>query len=580
MHHRIGTPLRVPIVAIFITLFAMLLFGGASGAVPAAISTQQPSGVAVASNAAAGSNCTPRPISAEEIANQYVRTTDGSLEFTAYEAVEFGFQLSLQDGHCEGDSITFTVPKELGTDGNFSPVKMVAKDGVIVAYARYSSDHTVEVTLTSAVEDNSKHHFQASAWWKVHMESSLVPGENRDLEWHIGGIVRRTPITVGACPNCNKLGEGPSKWGTVSSLKPWDLTVTIVTPTASHDGQEFVFTDKSTSPGQSFACPDPTVGQAGVYRTAGPWGQPQYSRFVDAEIEDCNNEKVVFKIVLNKGEKARIDVLVNVNPEDPGPWTDSVAITSQGKSWEVSAKVVRKEAGGGADYDPRPTPTPTPVPTPTPEPTPSPAPTPVTPSASPSQTPTPAPSPSPTVTPTPTPEPTTPVPTPEPTPSPAPTPVTPSASPSQTPTPAPSPSPTVTPTPTPEPTTPVPTPEPTPSPAPTLEPTPTPTPAPTPTPVPTPTLAPTPEPTPTPTVMPSVSPSPAPAPVTPSVSPSQSPAPSATKSPMIPLPESSMQPRLAKTGFNNALAALAAMLVALGVSMAAVAKVRKAHSDS
>ena len=567
MYHHSRTPLRVPIVAIFITLFAMLLFGGASGAVPAAISTQQPSGVAVASNAAAGSNCTPRPISAEEIANQYVRTTDGSLEFTAYEAVEFGFQLSLQDGHCEGDSITFTVPKELGTDGNFSPVKMVAKDGVIVAYARYSSDHTVEVTLTSAVEDNSKHHFQASAWWKVHMESSLVPGENRDLEWHIGGIVRRTPITVGACPNCNKLGEGPSKWGTVSSLKPWDLTVTIVTPTASHDGQEFVFTDKSTSPGQSFACPDPTVGQAGVYRTAGPWGQPQYSRFVDAEIEDCNNEKVVFKIVLNKGEKARIDVLVNVNPEDPGPWTDSVAITSQGKSWEVSAKVVRKEAGGGADYDPRPTPTPTPVPTPTPEPTPSPAPTPVTPSASPSQTPTPAPSPSPTVTPTPTPEPTTPVPTPEPTPSPAPTPVTPSASPSQTPTPAPSPSPTVTPTPTPEPTTPVPTPEPTPSPAPTLEPTPTPTPAPTPTPVPTPTLAPTPEPTPTPTVMPSVSPS-------------QSPAPSATKSPMIPLPESSMQPRLAKTGFNNALAALAAMLVALGVSMAAVAKVRKAHSDS
>jgi len=529
MYHHSRTPLRVPIVAIFITLFAMLLFGGASGAVPAAISTQQPSGVAVASNAAAGSNCTPRPISAEEIANQYVRTTDGSLEFTAYEAVEFGFQLSLQDGHCEGDSITFTVPKELGTDGNFSPVKMVAKDGVIVAYARYSSDHTVEVTLTSAVEDNSKHHFQASAWWKVHMESSLVPGENRDLEWHIGGIVRRTPITVGACPNCNKLGEGPSKWGTVSSLKPWDLTVTIVTPTASHDGQEFVFTDKSTSPGQSFACPDPTVGQAGVYRTAGPWGQPQYSRFVDAEIEDCNNEKVVFKIVLNKGEKARIDVLVNVNPEDPGPWTDSVAITSQGKSWEVSAKVVRKEAGGGADYDPRPTPTPTPVPTPTPAPTPSP--TPVTPSASPTPTPSPSPTPEPAPTPTPTPVPTTP------------------ASPSPTPTPAP-------------------TPEPSPSPVPTPEPTPAPTPEP--------------SPTPTPTVMPSVSPSQSPTP-----SASTIPSPSATKSPMIPLPEPSLQPsadnstgRLAKTGFNNAIAALAVMLVALGVSTVAVAKVRKkARSD-
>ena len=586
MHHRIGTPLRVPIVAIFITLFAMLLFGGASGAVPAAISTQQPSGVAVASNAAAGSNCTPRPISAEEIANQYVRTTDGSLEFTAYEAVEFGFQLSLQDGHCEGDSITFTVPKELGTDGNFSPVKMVAKDGVIVAYARYSSDHTVEVTLTSAVEDNSKHHFQASAWWKVHMESSLVPGENRDLEWHIGGIVRRTPITVGACPNCNKLGEGPSKWGTVSSLKPWDLTVTIVTPTASHDGQEFVFTDKSTSPGQSFACPDPTVGQAGVYRTAGPWGQPQYSRFVDAEIEDCNNEKVVFKIVLNKGEKARIDVLVNVNPEDPGPWTDSVAITSQGKSWEVSAKVVRKEAGGGADYDPRPTPTPTPVPTPTPAPTPSP--TPVTPSASPTPTPspspvpTPEPTPAPTPEPSPTPEPTTPVPTPTPEPSVVPTPV-----------PTPTLAPTPEPSPTPEPTTPVPTPtpEPTPSPAPTPEPSPTPAPTPEPSPVPTPepSVIPTPVPSPTPSTTPTRTPKP-----TPSASPSQSPTPSASKSPspsttpagLVPLPESSLQPsaynstgRLAKTGVSGGAIALAIVFLTVGGVALWVRRRQTAHSE-
>ena len=491
MHHHSRTPLRVPIVAIFITLFTMLLFGGVSGAVPAAISAQQPSGVAVASAAATGSDCHARPISAEEIVNQYVRTTDGSHEFTAYEAVEFGFQLSLQDGHCEGDSITFTVPKELGTDGNFSPVKMVAKDGVIVAYARYSSDRTVTVTLTDAVEDGSKHHFQASAWWRVHMESTITPGETRDLEWHIGGEVRRTPIKVGVCPDCSIIGKDPAKWGTVSSLKPWDLTVTIVTPTAEYDGQTFVITDRATSSGQDFACPDPTVGQAGVYRTAGPWGQPVYTRFVDAEIEGCDSEKVTFKVVLNKGEKSRIDVLINVNPADPGPWTDSVAITSQGKSWEVSAKVVRKEAGGGADYDPRPTPTPTPTPSATPSVSPSPSPTPVTPSASPS--------PSPSASPAPTP-----------TPSATPTPVTPSVSPSPAPTP----------------------------------------------------------------VMPTV---------TPSVSPSQSPAPSATKSPMVPLPEPSTQhsaARLAKTGFNNAIAALAVMLVALGVSTVAVAKVRKkARSD-
>ena len=517
MHHRIGTPLRVPIVAIFITLFAMLLFGGASGAVPAAISAQQPSGVAVASNAAVGSNCSPRPISAEEVADQYVKTVDGTAEFTAYEAVEFGFTLHLQDGHCAGDSITFTVPRELGTDGSFEPVAMQSKDGTTVAYAIYSSDRTITVTLTDAVEDGSKHHFQASAWWKVHMESTLVPGEIRELEWHIGGETRRTTIQVGTCPNCDRLGAEPSKWGTVSSLKPWHMTITVVTPTAEYDGQTFVITDRATSSGQDFACPDPTVGQAGVYSSAGPWGQPQYSRWTDVTVVSCDSNKTTLTITLNRGEKARFDVLVYIDPADKGPWTDELLITSQEKTWTVSARITRKESGGGAGFDPAPSPTPTP--------------TPVTPSASPTPTPTPAPTPEPSPSPVPTPEPSV-IPTPVPTPTPAPTP------------------------------------EPSPSPVPTPEPTPAPTPEP--------------SPTPTPTVMPSVSPSQSPTP-----SASTIPSPSATKSPMIPLPEPSLQPsadnstgRLAKTGFNNAIAALAVMLVALGVSTVAVAKVRKkARSD-
>ena len=484
MHHRIGTPLRVPIVTAIVAVLMVLLFGGVSGAVPAAISAQQPSGVAVASNAAAGSNCHSRPISAEEITNQYVRTTDGSHEFTAYEAVEFGFSIALEEGHCEGDSITISVPTELGTDGDFAPVPMKTPEGVIVGYATYNSDHTVKVVLTSAVEDSSKHHFQASAWWKVHMESTLVPGEIRELEWHIGGEVRRTPITVGTCPNCSKLGAGPSKWGSVNSLKPWYLTVTVVTPTAEYDGQTFTVTDQSTSPGQDFDCPNPTVGQAGVYSSAGPWGQPQYSRWTDVTVVSCDSDKTTLTITLNRGEKARFDVIVYINPADKGPWTDELLITSQEKTWTVSARITRKESGGGAGFDPVPTPTPTPAPTPEPSPSP------------------------------------------------------------------------------------VPTPEPSPSPVPTPEPTPAPTPEP--------------SPTPTPTVMPSVSPSQSPTP-----SASTIPSPSATKSPMIPLPEPSLQPsadnstgRLAKTGFNNAIAALAVMLVALGVSTVAVAKVRKkARSD-
>ena len=424
VHNRIGTPLRVPIVTAIVAVLMVLLFGGVSGAVPAAISAQQPSGVAVASNAAAGSNCHSRPISAKEITDQYIRTTDGSHEFTAYEAVEFGFSIALEEGHCEGDSITISVPTELGTDGDFAPVPMKTPEGVIVGYATYNSDHTVKVVLTSAVEDSSKHHFQASAWWKVHMESTLVPGEIRELEWHIGGEVRRTPITVGTCPNCSKLGAGPSKWGSVNSLKPWHLTVTVVTPTAEYDGQTFTVTDQSTSPGQDFDCPNPTVGQAGVYSSAGPWGQPQYSRWTDVTVVSCDSDKTTLTITLNRGEKARFDVIVYINPADKGPWTDELLITSQEKTWTVSARITRKESGGGAGFDPAPSPTPTP--------------TPVTPSASPS--PSPSASPAPTPEPTPTPKPTTPAPTPSPTP-------TPSATPTSVPSPTAAPTPTPTPTP-------------------------------------------------------------------------------------------------------------------------------------
>lgn len=481
MHHRhYRTPLWVSVVAALAMLVATtLLFGGvthaaadeaqSAAAQSASIATEaQSSGVATtvadtgnetqsSSGVATGSNCTPRPISAEEVADQYVKTVDGTAEFTAYEAVEFGFSLALEEGHCEGDSIVFTVPNELGTDGSFMPVEMKAKDDTIVAYARYSSDHTITVTLTGAVEDASKHHFQASAWWKVHMESSLVPGETRNLEWNIGGEIRRTPISVGTCPGCSSLGEGPSKWGTVSSLKPWDLTVTVVTPTAEYDNQTFVITDRATSSGQDFACPDPTIGQAGVYSSAGPWGQPIYTRFIDATIESCSSEKVVFKIVLNKGEKARADILVNVSPEDRGPWTDEVEIVSQEKTWTVGAKVVRKESGGNAGFDPTNPPTPTPTPAPTPEPTPTPSPTP-TPAPSASPSPTPSPSTTPSVTPTPSPSPTpsaTPVPTPTPSPS-VPNPST-SPTPSVTPTPSTTPEPSTTPSTTPAPSqTPVP----------------------------------------------------------------------------------------------------------------------------
>lgn len=349
-------------------------------------------------------SCTPRNISPEEIQTDF-KTSDGSVDITAYEAVEFAVNLTLAQNHCAGDSITISVPSELGTDANFAPIPMTTPEGVIIGYATYSADHTVSVKLTDAVEVPGRVNFHASAWWRVHMSSSLIPGETRELEWNVGGVVRRTTIQVGTCDGCSTIGAAPSKWGSVDKERQH---VTIVLPTATQDNQQFVITDTLTSPGQKFVCSSLLNGRVGIYSSAGNWGQPQYIRFEEPDIVSCADDKATLNIQLNQGEKARVELNINVSATDPGPWTDTASITSQNKSWEVVAKVARKESGGNAGFDNTPTPAPTPEPTPTPEPSPSttpePSPSAPSPAPSPSATPsTPTPSTTPSVTPTPSP---------------------------------------------------------------------------------------------------------------------------------------------------------------------------------
>ena len=464
MNHR-KTPLRVPIMAILAAILAAFLFGGVSradeaqsaaqsvGATTVAVTdeaqssstttavavtadndAQSSSGSSVATATTTDNeptSCTPRNISPEEIQTDF-KTSDGSVGITAYEAVEFAVNLTLAQNHCAGDSITISVPSELGTDADFAPIPMTTPEGIVIGYATYSADHTVSIKLTDAVEVPGRVNFHASAWWRVHMSSSLIPGETRELEWNVGGVVRRTTIQVGTCDGCSTIGAAPSKWGSVDGSQQ---RVTIVLPTATQDAQTFVITDVLTSPGQKFVCSSLLNGRVGIYSSAGNWGQPQYIRFEEPDIVSCADDKATLNIQLNQGEKARVELNINVSATDPGPWTDTASITSQNKSWEVVAKVARKESGGNAGFDNTPTPAPTPEPTPTPEPSPSttpePSPSAPSPAPSPSATPsTPTPSTTPSVTPTPSPTTSRPVPLPtpvierykEPTPSAAPTP--------------------------------------------------------------------------------------------------------------------------------------------------------------
>ena len=475
MNHR-KTPLRVPIMAILAAFLAAFLFGGVSRAdetsLQSAAEAQSSSGIVVeaqssgvattvadtsnetqSSSGVAGeaqssstanteqsssgssvataatsddkpASCNPSNISPEEIQENFV-TSDGSPEVTAYESVQFSVALTLKQGHCAGDSITISVPSELGTDADFAPIPMTTPEGIVIGYAAYNTDHTVSVKLTDAVEVPGRVNFHASAWWRVHMSSSLIPGETRELEWNVGGVVRRTTIQVGTCDGCSTIGAAPSKWGSVDGSQQ---RVTIVLPTATQDAQTFVITDVLTSPGQKFNCDQLLTGRMGVYTKAGPWGQPQYERFIEPGITSCTSDKATLSATLNAGEKARVELNINVSATDPGPWTDTASITSQDKSWEVSTRVVRRESGGNAGFDNTPTPAPTPEPTPTPEPSPVP-----TPEPSPSTTPEPSPS------------------APSPAPSPTPSAPTPSATPSVTPTPTPSTTPTRRPVPLPTP---------------------------------------------------------------------------------------------------------------------------------
>ena len=376
---------RYGLAALFALLTLALGFSGVAAAAP-----ESPDDTTVTSS------CTPRPIGSEEVSAEYVRTVDGSSEFSAYESVEFGFSLALSEGHCQGDSIEFTTPAELGSNG--SPVDLTTDDGVVIARAVYA-DSKVSVTLTDAVENTAYYAFEAHAWWRASMRDTLIPGETRDLIWEIGGEIRRTQIHVAQCPGCSQPGTGPSKWGWVHPDSE-KMSVTVVTPTATSVGQGFLIRDTLTSPGQHFNCPSP-ASQARVYSTAGVWGQPQYTRHIPVTVVECTSTAVTLSISLNTDEKARVDLSLSIDPDNPGPWTDTVTINSQEKSWERSATVRRAESGGGAGYLLRPTPTPTPSPSVTSEPTPSTTPEPsATPTPSPSTNTEPTPSPTPLVKPT------------------------------------------------------------------------------------------------------------------------------------------------------------------------------------
>ena len=128
MHQHRKAPLRVPIVAAIVAILVSFLFGGVTrasdetslqSAATQSANEAQSSGAVTATTATnnedaqpanGGHGCISRDISPGEV-DTLLQTQDGSVEFTAYEAVRFSIALTLEEGHCSGDSIITVCPE-------------------------------------------------------------------------------------------------------------------------------------------------------------------------------------------------------------------------------------------------------------------------------------------------------------------------------------------------------------------------------------------------------------------------------------------------------------------------------------
>ncbi|MBN9621011.1 MAG: hypothetical protein J0H43_14980, partial [Actinobacteria bacterium] len=186
---------------------------------------------------------------------------------TAWQVLKVQFSGSISNGHCAGDSFSFTVPPQLHpADGSTYP--LTAPDGAVVATMTVHGQQ-VTVTLTSYVQTHQD--VTLSGWLQAQIDASTAPGQTVDLNWTINGQTTTTPVQMGGCPSCgSSLPTQPAKWGSANT--DGTLGVTIRAAVTTLDDEQVSFTDNLTSPGQAFVCP--VTATTTEYSTLTAWGDP------------------------------------------------------------------------------------------------------------------------------------------------------------------------------------------------------------------------------------------------------------------------------------------------------------------
>lgn len=427
MYHHSRTPLRVPIVAIFITLFAMLLFGEASEAVPT-LSTQ-PSGIEVASTATTGHQMTA----------EITRVTSAGTHITSSVSASGTWAVAKLE---TGQSFTVDAGAYLKWASSFP---FVLDSGEQIGDCTVSEGSLTCTVNTIPASVANKTDISGHWWATARVQESSVGRTVTDLT--LNG--KTTSVVFGDSDGdgvCDK-DCGPAHYSraSVDNFKAgWvnpDNTVSWMISWVTTPGTEYTIHDENTRLSTAVEC-----------STDETWDPKTVVKVAATRVDDKT-------IKMMAPESAKVCVTYTPDPVNPdGAKSVTNVATINGVQYE---KTVEIKANGGTDGDgttPAPQPTPTPSATPTPAPTPEPIPVPTpAPTPEPSPSPTPSLSATPSASPTPSPS-TTPEPAPSTSPSPAPTPT-----PTVTQTPVPTPSVTSSPSSTPTPSTPTPSTTPTPA---------------------------------------------------------------------------------------------------------------------
>ena len=403
MRNRNRTPLRVSIVAAFVAILAMSLFGGV-----------------VAPSYADG-----HPMTAE-----ITKVTSAGTHVTSTVSV---------NGTWAADKLevgqTFTVYANVDLKWA-SEFPFTLDSGEKIGDCKVA-DSKLTCTVTTVPDSMTDKANVSGHWWANARIQETAVGKNTSNLILDG---KTTSVTFGDSNGdgtCDRdCGPVHYPYASIDNFKAgWvnpDNTVSWMISWVTTPGTEYTIHDESTRLSNVVSC-----------STDETWNPKTVIKVTATQVDDKT-------IKMMAPESAKVCVTYTPDPVNPdGAKSVTNVATINGVQYE---KTVEIKANGGTDGDgttPAPQPTPTPSATPTPAPTPEPTPEP-SPSLSPTPAPTPSPSaPNPSATPNPTPSPSTSTPvTPTPAPSASPTPSTsPTPAPSVTPSTSPAPAPTQEPAP-------------------------------------------------------------------------------------------------------------------------------------